>query len=182
MKRLILFKLLLVSVAIGHSQNQVAINNFYTENQELIWKKVFETQLTCEQLYSKAKDSGLFDKLEKDETKIRAELIYIDAEPLTSEHKPYYTPEYIVNNFIQAFILIETKPGKYRVTLKRIMLTEKSFDSLTNFGSHSYIEKHAFKYGKGQLTNNFIKHGSKLLDDSFSQKLDFNLLISDDNW
>jgi hypothetical protein len=48
---------LLSALAFTTSFGQEIINNFQVENSEIIWQKVFETELTFEALAEKVKDS-----------------------------------------------------------------------------------------------------------------------------
>jgi hypothetical protein len=48
---------LLSALASTTSFGQEIINNFQVENSEIIWQKVFETELTFEALAEKVKDS-----------------------------------------------------------------------------------------------------------------------------
>jgi hypothetical protein len=61
----IIFTLTLLSALVfTTSFGQEIINNFQVENSEIIWQKVFETELTFEALTEKVKDSGILDKIE----------------------------------------------------------------------------------------------------------------------
>lgn len=182
MRRIILFKVFLLTFTITYSQNHESVNNFHIENNQVVWKKVFETSLDYGQLCSKVKDSGLFKNLEEGKTKIRGELKYIDADPLESGMMDFSTASFIIDNFIQGFVIIEYKTGKYRVILKRMMLTEKSVDSLKITGASLFIEREVFKYGKIEFNNQFKNRSSKRLNDFFTQYFDFDHIIYDDNW
>ena len=48
---------LLSALVLTTSFGQEIINNFQVENSEIIWQKVFETELTFEALTEKVKDS-----------------------------------------------------------------------------------------------------------------------------
>ncbi|MBN2570539.1 MAG: hypothetical protein JXA68_00305 [Ignavibacteriales bacterium] len=182
MKRIILFAVFLVTCIFAYSQNQDSINNFYIENNRVIWKKVFITSLDFEQLFSKAKDAGLFENVEKEQTKIRGQLKYIDAEPLEYGFLDLNAAPYVNNNFINGFVVIEFKQGRYRVTLRRIMLTEKHVDTLNILGASSLIEREIFKLGKIEFNNQFKNRSSILLNDMLTQYFDFSQMICDDNW
>ncbi|MBN2777951.1 MAG: hypothetical protein JXR36_09920 [Bacteroidales bacterium] len=182
MRRIILFAVFLMTCIFAYSQNSDSINNFHIENNRVVWKKVFKTSLDFEQLFSKAKDAGLFENVEKGQAKIRGELKYIDAEPLEYGFMDINTAAYVNNNFIKGFVVIEFKPERYRVTLRRIMLTEKHVDTLNIPGASSLIEREIFKLGKIEFNNQFKNRSSILLNDTFTQYFDFSQMICDDNW
>lgn len=182
MRQIILLAVFLVTCVFAYSQNQDSINNFHIENNRVVWKKVFQTSLDFEQLFSRAKDSGLFENVEKEQAKIRGELKYIDAEPLEYGILDMDVAPYINNNFMNGFVVIEFKQGRYRVTLRRIMLTEKHVDTLNILGASSLIEREIFKLGKIEFNNQFKNRSSDLLNDMLTQYFDFNQMICDDNW
>ena len=181
MRRIILF-LFLVTYIYAYSQNQDSINNFHTENNQVVWKKVFKTSLGFEQLLSRVKDSGLFKDVENEQTKMRCDLKYIDTELFEYGVKNTNTAVFLINHFIEGFVIIDFKPGRYRVTLKKILLTEKNVDSLNIVGTSSFIEGEIFKYGKVEFNYQFKNHSSVMLNKMFTQYFDFNQIICDDNW
>ena len=82
-------------------------DNFEIENGKLIWQKVYETELTNEQIIQKIKSSGNFKNLELNETGLIAEIAN-----LTLDYKGYgssemSTPMYIARNSINSFVQIE---------------------------------------------------------------------------
>jgi len=109
--------LIYLPILIGFSTSET--DNFEIENGKLIWQKVYETELTKEQLTDKIKSSGNFKNVELNESGIIAEI-----NNLTLDFKGYgssemSTPMYIARNSVNSFVQIEFKDSKYRVSIKK---------------------------------------------------------------
>nr|WP_321452576.1 hypothetical protein [uncultured Carboxylicivirga sp.] len=182
MKRYFLVTVCMVIGALAYSQESGSYFNFRIENNRVLWQKVFETADNYTQLVSKIKDSGLLANIEEDNYKLRGELKCVDIQPLQYGLMDLSTPEYLDKNFVRGFVIIEFKPGKYRITIKNLMLVEKRVDSLSHVGATKLIEREVYKSGKIELNNQFKKHTSKQVSDTFLRYFDISLIKEDDNW
>ena len=134
---------------------------------EITWQKVFETQLTFEKLIEEIKDSGLIDGVEIGDNKMSGELRAIDADFRSAGYTEMGTPMYISRSHFTGFVIFEFKDGKYRVTIKKIVLTQKYTDPLTKQGQMTSLEFFALKNGKNEMTNAFRKSPSLILNHTF---------------
>ena len=130
MKRVILLNLFILAL-LTNTMSQESVNNFHVEGTDLIWQKVFETPMNFEQLYDKVIESGLLENIVKSENKLTGELKQIDADFKGVGYSEMRIPMYIPRSYYTGFVIIELKESKYRVTIKRIVLTQKYDDSLT---------------------------------------------------
>jgi hypothetical protein len=162
--------------------SQESINNFHIEENTIVWQRVFEKSLNFEQLYTLVNDSGQFELLKKEENKITGELKQIDADFKRAGFTEMGIPMYIPRSFYNAFAIIDFKDGKYRVTIKKIELTQKYDDPLTKQGEKTTLESFGLKRGKSEFTASFIKSPSQILDYTFTQKFDFKKIGQQDNW
>ncbi|MFT3737672.1 MAG: hypothetical protein QM786_02840 [Breznakibacter sp.] len=179
MKRTILLTFF-AALAVMNVLCQETANNFRIVGNDVIWQKVYVTSMGPEQLCAKAKYSGLFDKLEKEENKITGELKLLDADPLNNIPFSLGTL-YITQNVFSGFVVIESKEGRYRVTLKRITLISKSIDT-SKYEPISFLKSIALKSGKNEFTPSFTKN-SQPLDEAFGVTFDFGRPDGiDDNW
>ena len=181
MKRIILLKIFMLIFAFN-GLSQESIRNFQAEGNEIIWQRVFERALSFEQLYSLVNESGLFEKIEKGENKLTGELKPIDADFKGAGFTEMGIPMYIPRSFYNAFVIIDLKDEKYRVTIKRIVLTQKYDDPLTKQGEKTSLENYGLKRGKSEFSIAFMKSPSQILDYTFAQKFDFKQTENSDNW
>lgn len=161
---------------------QESIHNFYPENNKIIWQKVFETELDFNQLTNQIKESGILEKIETGENKLMGQTKPIDADFKGAGYREMSTPMYIARSFFDGFALIEFKDGKYRVTLKNIMLTQEYDDGLSEEGEKSTIESFGIKRGKNEMKVAFKKSPSIILDYTFTNSFTFKKVKKDDNW
>jgi len=181
MKKILTLKLLMAFV-FTTAFGQESINNFQVYNSEIIWQKVFETAFTFEDLIEKVKDSGLLDKMEIGNNKISGEFKEIGADFKGAGFTEMGTPMYLSRSHFTGFTILEFKDGKYRLTLKKIVLTQKYSDPLSEQGEKKSLELYGLKSGKDEMTNAFIKSPSLILNHTFLKKFDFKDSQTKKNW
>lgn len=181
MKRIILLNFFILALC-TNTISQESVNNFHVEGTDLIWQKVFESPMNFEQLYTKVNESGLLENIEKSENKLTGELKQIDADFKGAGYSEMGIPMYIPRSFFTGFVVLELKEGKYRVTIKRIVLTQKYDDPLSKQGQKTSIETYGLKRGKSEMTASFMKSPSIILDYTFKQKFEFKQTETKDNW
>lgn len=179
-KTLLIF--VVITMASHVTRAQVPINNFEIEDGEIIWRKVFQTELTFERLTEKIKDSGLFERIELSGNKLTGDLRNIDADVKGAGFSEILAPIYVVRSYFSAFVVIEFKDGKYRVTLKRILLTQKYDDDVTKQGEQSTLNTYALKGAAGEIKPAFKKSPSVILDHTFTNKFLFKDEPAKDDW
>ena len=151
-----IFTLALLSVLVfTTSFGQEIINIFQVENSEIIWQKEFVTELTFEALTEKEKDSGILDKIEIGENKISGELKAIDVDFKGAGFTEMGTPMYLSRSYFTGFTILEFKDGKYRLKLKKIILTQKYSAPLSK---------------QGEMTNASKKSPSLIMNHTFLKK------------
>jgi len=182
MKRNFLLTSFLILTLIFNLKAQVLINNFDPSDNQIIWQKVYTTTLNFKQLTDNINSSGLFTNLNIEENTITGHIKNIDADFKGAGYSEMATPMYISRSFIDGFISIDFKDGKYRVTLKNIFLNQKYNDALTKQGEKSTLETWSLKKGKNEFKDAFTKSPSKILDYTFSRKFDFTTNKDTKNW
>ncbi len=158
-------------------------DNFIVKNGQVIWQKIYDTNLTKKQLVEAIKTSGYFE----DVTIVNEKKMTAKINQLSPDHKAYglshlSTPSLISDNNIKAFVIIEFKDKQYRVTLKSIKLIDNLHD--TNFSGSILMDIELAILNKKHTTfrDYFFKKSSKILDFTFRKITDFNKMIEDDTW
>lgn len=161
---------------------QDTINNFYAEENDIIWQKVYETTLTYERLLDIVAESGLFVKTDIMENKLTGDLKSIKADYKGAGYSEMGTIIYISRNFITAFAIIDYKEGKYRVTLKKIVLEQQYDDAISRQGEKNFLNTFAIRKGTNEMKDAFKKSPSLILNYTFSKKFDFKVIPDNKNW
>jgi hypothetical protein len=176
--------LILVFIAIftNLTWGQEIVNNFEIEDKEIVWRKVFETELTFNQLTEKLKETGLFEKIVLAEKKLTGDIKNIEADFKGAGFSEMGTPMYIARSHYSAFAIIEFKEGKYRVTLKKIILTQKYDDGLSKQGEKTNLDTFALKATKDEMKGAFKKSPSLILDRTFTDKFSFRETPPKEDW
>ncbi len=157
-------------------------DNFEIENGQVIWQKVYDTDLTKEQLIGQIKSSGKFKNISENGESLSAEI-----DQLSMDFKGYgvsemSTPMYVSRSYVQAFALIEFKEERYRVTLKNIKFVKKYDDALSKEGETTDIELFALKKRNTEFKSAFLKKPSKIMDFTFQKVTDFKGVVKEDKW
>ena len=160
--------MILCNTAVG----QRTVNNFEIEGGT-IWRKVFETNITFEQLTEKIKDSGLFKNMEISESKVTGDIKQLVADYKGSGFSRGLTPIYVLGSYFKGFSIIEFKEGKYRVTLKNIVLVQMRSDPLGEKGEETNLDTYALKSSKDEFKAAFMKAPSLILNHTFENKFSF---------
>lgn len=180
MKKLIFLVGIIFSIALT-LKAQEPVNNFLLENNKIIWQKVFETEMNFDELVEKIKESGIFLEPEIGENKILGQTKPIEADFVGAGYSEMSTPIFVARSFFDGFAIIDFKDGKYRGTLKNIMLTQKYADVLTEEGEKSTLESFGVKKRKNRLKRGFTKSTSAILDYTFTKQFKFKQ-DTDDGW
>ncbi|WP_282070909.1 hypothetical protein [Polaribacter atrinae] len=155
--------------------NLSSTDNFEIENSKLIWQKVYETELTNEQLKERIKSSGNFKNLELNKDRIIAEITNLSIDYKGYGSSEMSTPIYVARNNLNSFVQIEFKENRYRVTIKNIKLTQKYEDALSNQGEMTDIEVFALKKRNTEFKSSFLKKTSKIINFTFEKITEFKV-------
>lgn len=162
---------------------QDTINNFYAENNEIMWVKVFsDSSLTFNKLVDRIKSSGLLVNIDISEDKITGNSKEIDADFKGAGYSEMLTPMYISRSHVNGFLIIEYKENKYRVVFKNIVLIQKYSDALAKQGERTKLETFGLKKSKNEFTGAFKKSPSAILNFTFLSKFEFKEINLKKNW
>lgn len=157
-------------------------SNFTSENDKIIWQKVFDTELDFEQLKEKIIESGILESFDIKESSITGQTRLIEPDYRGAGYSTMGTPIYISRSFINAFCVIDFREGRYRVTIRNIMLSQKSTDNLSLHGEKSTIELYGIIGGKNEMKSAFLKSPAKILNYTFTKEFTFHISEDDDDW
>ena len=175
--KLILLLIYLPMVAIGFNQSDT--DNFAIENGKLVWQKVYETELTKEQLTQKIKSSGDFKNLEINESGIIGEIVNLTLDFKGFGSSEMSTPIYIARNSVNSFVQFEFKENRYRVSIKNIKLTQNYDDAISRQGEMTDLEAYALKKRNTEYKSNFLKKPSKIINFTFENITEFKVKKKD---
>lgn len=154
--------------------SQDTINNFRLLNGEFYWQKVFITQLNFTDLLKEIKSRGILTDPQISDSSIMGDLRPIEADFKGAGYTSLSIPQYIKSNNISGFAKIEYRVGRYRVTVNKIVLTEKSTNWLSEKDVKTTLEYWGLKGNGKIIAPMFKKHPAITYNHTF-EKL-FSLL------
>ena len=157
-------------------------DNFLIENGQVIWQKVYETDLTNEELIGQIKTSGPFENVSENNESLTAEINQLSMDFKGYGVSEMSTPMYVSRSYVKTFVLIEFKEKRYRVTLKNIKFVQKYEDALSKEGETTDLELFALKKRNTEFKSSFLNKPSKIMDFTFQKVTDFNGEVKEDKW
>ena len=161
--------LLILLICFKSFSQDLEFENFKNENEIFTWQKVYESELTKENIVKYFKNSGLIKDFEFSENTITGNIENIDLDFKGFGKTEMNTAMYISRSYLKSFILIELKENKYRVSLKEIKLIQKYNDGLTEEGVISELKDYAIKNNNSDFRNIFKKNSSGILNFTFDK-------------
>jgi hypothetical protein len=160
---------------------------FVTDSKDIVWKKVFTTSLTFNELLLQVKKTGLFSNIDTSSNLILGELKRTPIDYSNGKETIWKSdiPIYIKLSDITATFEINYKAGKYQVIIKNIKCIGKT-DNPTNslFLKPNEVELlsfYALKNSKPEFNKNFIKSSVPIFDFTFNKF--FSLKdMNNNNW
>ena len=128
---LIIYSTFLISFSVSET------SNFEIEEKKVIWQKVYASELTKEELIKKITSSGNFNDIKKSGESLTATINELSLDYQCYGSSEMSTPIYIARSYVKAFVLIEFKEKRYRVTIKNIKFVQQYEDGLSELGETS---------------------------------------------
>ena len=130
-------------ITIKSFSQTLEFNNFKYTNGNLTWQKVYTTNATTNNIVKSLKTTGIIKNITEFNNSFTGTIENLELDYRGFGKTGINTPFYIVNNYLECFILVELKENKYRVTLKEIKLKQ-----ITSVGS----QNNPFSSESGELT------------------------------
>jgi hypothetical protein len=93
------------------SKGQLIVNNFFIDNGDLKWQKVYELNTPIDSLNYFFTLNGYFEKVELSEESISENLRNIDVDIIGAGFKKGNMPMYTYHYSVSGFAFVESKPG-----------------------------------------------------------------------
>lgn len=158
---------------------QETIQGFiFPEDGSVIWQHEFTTQQSMNELFNSFIENRIVTDYEIIENRFSGVLPQVAANYALAGFKKSKTPNFILAYDCTANVLIQYKPGKYRVTLHRIRLINNGSDfSFTN--PVNLLED--FVMNKNGVSKTFQKSGATILNTTFTDYFS-NINLFNDEW
>jgi hypothetical protein len=168
----VIFASLLLAIACGFKGQE---HSFKVDGLDLTWVQVFEQP---DSTFSLAKLAvALTDQ------RSEGDVIYGTFKSLADwralGHNEMTTPIYVVRTMILAEVVIELKPGRYRVTVKNIRLEQLYDDPISKAGEITYLRTFAINRN-GDFKSAFLKQPVEIYQGTFERL--FSPPASSDDW
>ena len=162
--------LLIITIICFKSYSQdLEFENFKLEDGNLVWQKVYETELSNDEIIKSFKTSGIIKNLENLENSLTGTIENLDLDYKGFGKTEMNTAMYISRSYFKSFVLIELKEGRYRITLKEMKLVQKYSDGLNEEGEISELKDYAVKNNNSDFRKSFKKAPSGILNFTFDK-------------
>lgn len=151
MKRIIILLLALMPIV-------ASAQEFNYDNQKITWKKVYQSELTIDDIYKCIITSNNFYDVEQLEGCIVAKTKPIDYKPEDYGFRWGNSNTLLLNGAVGPVALrIEVKEGRYRVIASDMMVTDITPGGMTPMGTKTRLEDVAFRRGvpNSMMTDQF---------------------------
>lgn len=161
----------------SYSQN-LEFENFKLEDGKLIWQKVYETELSHDEILKSFKTSGIIKDIETFKNSLAGTIDNLDLDYKGFGKTEMNTAMYIARSFLKCYVLIELKDGRYRITLKEMKLIQKYSvgtpgDLLSSeTGDISELKTFAVKNNNADFRKSFKKAPSGILNFTFDKNFE----------
>lgn len=152
----------------SYSQN-LEFENFKLEGGNLIWQKVYNTELSNDEIIKSFKTSGIIKDLENSDNTLIGTIGYLDLDYKGFGKTEMNTAMYISRRYFKSFVLIELKEERYRITLKEMKLVQKYSDGLNEEGEISELKDYAVKNNNSDFRKSFKKAPSGIMNFTFDR-------------
>jgi hypothetical protein len=173
-----IFTLILFVFAVSALHAQDTIRGFIYSNDGLLkWQHEYYTTDSIEQLCNYMIENRIITEHSFINKRLSGILNQLPANYKMAGFKKGNTPNYIMAYDFTANVLVQFKPGKYRVTLSRIRLVNNGSNySFTN--PSDYLEE--FATNKRGISLSFKKAPSAILDTTFVNYFTIPAIMNDE--
>ena len=174
MKRLLLLICLFIgSYGFASAQEKDAYN-FSTKDGDVIWQKVYPTNLSTKDVFDAIKtNGGLFDITETDHV-MTGNLVERVAEYSSLGYKRGNVPIF-VNHLLGGFAKVEMRDGRYRVTVSKMYRIDDSTPARERTDFTFYVNR------KGELRL-FPETARIIFDAYFNKMFEIKDAAEEENW
>lgn len=134
-------------------------NNFFVEDGKIYWQKIYDLDADIESLLT---NSGKFENIKFADNTFSATIKSARVDP--NGRGAMNIPIYIRDKNMTAFVRIQQKENRYRVTVNQIKFIGVTNSALISEGEETTLETYALKKN-GDLMSYFIKTASLILDE-----------------
>lgn len=145
-------------------------SNFKIIQNVLVWQKIYTTTQNKSTIIKNIKTNGLLKNIEIiDSTTIKARIEGLNADYSGAGFSRGTTPMMLLGETISAPVIINIKQGRYRVTIKSIMLTTSMTTPLSEVGESEPLETYVLKKKKTQFKPAFFTAVAPILTHTFDK-------------
>ena len=174
MKRLLLLICFFIGSLWVASSQEKDTYNFTTKDGDVIWQKVYPTNLSTKEVFDAIKTSGnLFDITETDQV-MTGNLVERVAEYSSLGYKRGNVPIF-VNHLLGGFVKVEMRDGRYRVTISKLYRIDDSSPSRDRTDFTFYVNR------KGELRL-FPETARIIFDANFNKMFELKNTTEKEDW
>ena len=171
MKRIILNAIILLVSFSTYAQEKTKYN-FFTQDGDVVWQKVFQTELDASAVFSAIKTSGTLTDITETGSVLVGNLIERKAEYSSLGYSRGSVPIF-ANHLLGGFAKIEMREGRYRVTVNKMYRIDDTSPAKDRTDFTFYVNK------KGGLRL-FPERAQEIFDYNFSKMFEVKSQAQED--
>lgn len=151
--------------------------NFSTQNNQIEWQKVYEIDLTKNEIEKIVKTNGIFKNIFSEDNSITGDIENVTADYKGAGSSGMLTSFYVQNTTIAGRFQVEFKEGRYKIILNGINLktsNDLSSSGLSVMSANSTQPLSYYAIKSLQFRKSFLKSDAKIYDYTFSNLFDFS--------
>lgn len=175
-KRILVLIVLVFSFSALKAQDTIR-GFIYTEDGLVKWQHEFTTTDSIEKLYNYLIENRKVTECNVIEKRLSGVLPQLPANYKLTGYNKVTTPNYLLAYDFTANVLVQFKPGKYRVTLSCIRLINNG----TNYSfTNPFDALEEFATNRNGFTSAFKKSGSVILEATFMHCFSVKAIVSEE--
>ena len=171
MKRFFTTALILLATITLIAQEKTEYN-FFTQDGDVVWQKVFPTELDAAAVFTAIKTSGVLTDITETESILVGSLVERKAEYSSLGYSRGSVPIF-VNHLLGGFVKVEMRDGRYRVTVNKMYRIDDSSPANDRTDFTFYVNK------KGQLRL-FPERAQEIFDYNFTKMFEVKAKVEED--
>lgn len=163
---------------------QEAPYNFALNDGDVIWQKVYTSDMTTAQLADFFIASGRFEDLTYNDDNITCRLKPVEADWKKLGYTSLTVPEMAASSDIVCFATIQVKDGRYRVSAEDLYFIANRASGFFKAGEKTAVSTMLLKKGAFRTSSSGAMHLAEILDAHLTESFSTNqkAFLQDDNW
>lgn len=175
-----IFTLIAITLSLVANSQIDTCNNFRIVDNKIVWQKVYLSNITKRDIVQSMLHSGNFKNIDTSTASIIATSISAPIDYKKLGFNNFDAPIFIRDSYVNFFVVIDSKEGRYRATAKSINTEQRYTDPFSEMGTKITMEERFVK--NGMFKNLFKSSKASLIFDKYFTDLFLFKPLKPDVW